>query len=49
MQMNTEWTAQKVLPLKLEKTKIKYSIYSIIISVIAIGYIVYSLYNRFIE
>ena len=41
MQMNKEWTEQKVLPLTLEKEKLKNSLFSIIIRLILVGYIIY--------
>jgi hypothetical protein len=41
MQMNQEWTKQSALPLTLEKGKLKYSLYSIIIRLILVGYIIY--------
>jgi len=47
MQFNPEWTEQKVLPLTLEKTKVKYSTFSIAVRIIAIGYLIYWAYNKF--
>ena len=41
MQMNKEWTDQKVLPLTIEKGKLKTSFFSIAIRLILIGYIIY--------
>ena len=41
MQMNREWTEQTVLPLTLEKGKMKYSLFSIAVRLILIGYIIY--------
>ena len=41
MQMNNEWIDQKTLPLTIEKGKVKYSLFSIIIRLILIGYIIY--------
>ena len=46
MQLNPEWTEQQILPLNLEKTKIKYSPFSIIVRLIAIGYLIFWIYNR---
>lgn len=46
MQLNPEWMNQKILPLKLEKTKIKYSIYSIVVRIIAVGYLLYSRFAK---
>ena len=46
MQLNAEWTTQQQLPLVLEKGKVKYSAFSIVVRLIAIGYLVYWLYNR---
>jgi len=48
MQLNPEWTEQKALPLSLEKTKVKYSAFSIVVRIIAIGYLIYWAYNRFL-
>ena len=41
MQMNREWTEQTTLPLTLEKGKLKYSLLSIIIRLVLIGYLIY--------
>jgi len=41
MQMNKEWTDQEVIPLTLEKGKLKNSLFSIAIRLILIGYIIY--------
>ena len=41
MQFNNEWIDQKTLPLTIEKGKVKYSLFSIIIRLILIGYIIY--------
>lgn len=41
MQMNHEWTAQKVLLLTSEKGKLKYSLFSIIIRIILVAYAIY--------
>lgn len=41
MQMNKEWTDQDVLPLTLEKGKLKNSLFSMAIRLILIGYIIY--------
>jgi hypothetical protein len=48
MQLNPEWTSQQQLPLKLEKGQVKYSVFSIIVRLIAVGYLIYWLYERFI-
>ena len=40
-QMNHEWTTQKVLPLTFEKGKLKYSLFSIIIRIILLAYVIY--------
>ena len=47
MQFNPEWTNQKALPLVLEKGQVKYSLFSIIVRLLIIGYLVYWLYMRF--
>jgi len=41
MQFNPEWTKQQVLSLTLEKRDVKYSLFSIIMRIIAIGCIIY--------
>jgi hypothetical protein len=48
MQLNPEWTEQNALPLNLKKTKVKYSPFSILVRLIAIGYLIYWIYNRFL-
>ena len=48
MQMNLEWINQKKLPLTLEKGEVKNSLFSIIVRIIAIGYLIYWLYSRFL-
>ncbi|WP_242179512.1 hypothetical protein [Polaribacter marinus] len=47
MQINPEWIEQKVLPLTFENGKVKYSIFSIIIRILAIGYLINWAYNKF--
>ncbi|MHC1774847.1 MAG: hypothetical protein AB9834_05465 [Lentimicrobium sp.] len=48
MQLNPEWTNQQRLPLTLEKGQVKHSAFSIIVRLIAVVYLVYWLYERFI-
>lgn len=48
MQLNPEWTNQQQLPLTLEKGQVKHSAFSIIIRLIAVGYLIYWIYERFI-
>ncbi|MEQ1732732.1 MAG: hypothetical protein ABL940_03615 [Bacteroidia bacterium] len=48
MQLNPEWTSQKKLPLTLEKGQIKHTTISIILRLIAVGYLIYWIYERFI-
>ncbi|HMS30609.1 MAG TPA: hypothetical protein PKD32_12220 [Saprospiraceae bacterium] len=48
MQLNPEWTNQQRLPLTLEKGQVKNSAFSIIVRLIAVGYLIYWLYERFI-
>ena len=48
MQLNPEWTSQQQLPLTLEKGQVKHSAFSIIVRLIAVGYLIYWLYERFI-
>ena len=49
MQINPEWTKQQVLPLTLEKGQVKNSAFSIIVRLVLIGYLIYWLYERFIQ
>jgi len=48
MQINPEWIEQQVIPLSYEQTKINHSPFSIAVRVIAIGYLIYWVYERFI-
>ena len=48
MQINPEWTVQKIIPLSYEEVKIKHSFLSIAMRVIVIGYLIYWGYERFI-
>jgi hypothetical protein len=48
MQLNPEWTNQQRLPLTLEKGKVKNSVFSIIVRLIAVGYLIYWFYERFV-
>ncbi|MDD3875143.1 MAG: hypothetical protein PHT69_00820 [Bacteroidales bacterium] len=48
MQLNPEWTNQQQLPLTLEKGHLKYSVFSIAVRLILVGYIIYLIYERFI-
>ena len=41
MQLNNEWIEQKTLPLTVEQGKVRYSLFSIVIRLILIGYIIY--------
>jgi len=47
MQINPEWTSQQILPLTLEKGQIKNSVFSIVVRLIVVGYIIYWIYNQF--
>ena len=49
MQLNPEWTNQQQLPLTLEKGQVKNSVFSIIVRVIAVGYLIYWLYDSFFD
>jgi hypothetical protein len=49
MQLNTEWTNQHVLPLTVETGQIKHSAISILVRIIAVGYLIYLLYDSFIK
>lgn len=40
--------SQQQLPLILEKGQVKYSAFSIIVRLIAVGYLIYRVYERFI-
>jgi hypothetical protein len=48
MQLNPEWTVQQKLPLTLEKGQVKHSAFSVIVRLIAVGYLIYWFYERFI-
>ena len=48
MQINPECTQQKVIRLSYEQTKIKHLPFSIAVRVLAIGYLVYWAFERFI-
>lgn len=48
MQLNPEWTSQQLLPLTIEKGHVKNSAYSIIVRLIAVGFLIYWIYERFI-
>lgn len=45
MEQNSEWTNQHILPLTIEKGQMKHSAYSIIIRLLALGLLVYWLYE----
>jgi hypothetical protein len=47
MQINPAWLKQDVLPLVLEEAKVKVSTFSWIVRVLALGYIVYRLWQYF--
>lgn len=47
MQLNHEWISQQQLPLTLEKGHVKHSAFSIIVRLIAVGYLIYWIYERF--
>jgi hypothetical protein len=49
MQLNPEWTDQQRFPFILEKGKLKHSSFSILVRVIAIGFLIYWLYVFFIS
>lgn len=46
MQMNREWTEQNVLPLTLEKGKLKYSLFSVALRLIFLGYLIYWIFEK---
>ncbi|MEJ5963332.1 hypothetical protein [Pedobacter immunditicola] len=48
MQVNPEWTNQQRLPLTLENGQVKHSPFSIVVRLIAVGYLIYWLYERII-
>jgi len=48
MQMNPEWTTQQRLPLTLEQGQLKHSLFSVVVRLIAVAYLIYWLYERFI-
>ncbi len=45
MQLNPEWTNQQRLPLTLEKGQVNHSAFSIIVRVVAVGYLIYKIYE----
>lgn len=47
MQINPEWTRQTALVLQVEKGRLKYSTFSIVVRLLLIGYLFYWIYNRF--
>ena len=47
MQFNPEWTNQQILPLVIDKGKAKYSLFSIIIRLLLVVYLIYWLYRQF--
>ena len=48
MQLNPEWTSQQRLPLTLEQGQVNNSMYSIIVRLVAVGYLIYWIYRQFI-
>lgn len=46
MQLNAEWTDQTILPLTVEQGRVKYSVFSIILRIIVVGYLIFWLYQR---
>lgn len=48
MQLNPEWTSQQRLSLTLGKGQVKHSAFNIIVRLIAVGYLIYWVYERFI-
>ena len=49
MQVNPEWTNQKALLLTLEDGKVKHSVFSIMVRLFLVGYLIYWLYERFFQ
>ena len=49
MQINPEWTEQQIIPLTYEQAKIKHSAFSVIVRIVAIGYLIYWAYERFLS
>ncbi|WP_207434538.1 hypothetical protein [Sabulibacter ruber] len=47
MQMNREWTEQNVLPITLESGSVKYSLISIALRLLLVGYLFYWLFEEF--
>lgn len=48
MQLNPEWTSQQRLPLTLEKAPVKNSPFNSVVRLVAVGYLIYWIYTRFI-
>jgi hypothetical protein len=49
MQVNPEWIKQQALPLTLERGQVKHSVFSVAARLIVVGYVIYWLYERFID
>ncbi|UXE67184.1 MAG: hypothetical protein KA713_09295 [Chryseotalea sp. WA131a] len=49
MQLNDDWSVQRVLPLTIENAQTKYSTFSIIMRLFAIGCVLYGLYLMLTE
>ena len=49
MQLNKEWTNQNILPLTIEEGKIKISPFSKIIRFVLVAYLIYWLFEKFIQ
>ncbi len=47
MQVNSEWTDQRVLPLTMENGKVKNTPFSIALRLFLIGYLIYIIYERY--
>lgn len=48
MQLNPEWTNQQRLPLTIEERQVRYSAFSVIVRLIAVGLLMYFFYDRLI-
>ena len=49
MQINSEWETQQVLTLTVEAGQVKYSVFSIFVRVLLVGYLGYWIYIRFLK
>jgi hypothetical protein len=49
LQYDPAWEEQSVLPVKIERTELKYSVISLIVRLIAVGVLIWSVINDFVQ